>query len=88
MLSDIESNTSYLEERRDKKLKSEAVMLFADNIIGAFESGFLESTSLTLSEIHRMAQNHIKDNYQAEAQTLEQAWGKELVKQLKDLNDE
>jgi|GEM_PF-2397649 len=70
-LSNIEESTY--------KLKAEAVKLFVDNLIGAFESGFTDSNCVSLAQLHRAMQTHIEDNYQVKVPHITEAWGNEVA---------
>lgn len=61
------------------KFKSEAIESLVNTMIGAFESGYVEKNNPTLSEIYRVAQNHIKDNYGVEIPNIDDQWGKETA---------
>jgi hypothetical protein len=66
----------------EKKLKADAVMSFANTHVGAFESGFVNSSSCTIADIYQTARIHVKDNYDAEAKPINEVWGEELAKEL------
>lgn len=51
-----------------------AVMEFAKTIIGAYESGFVNSHMLSIGELYRIAQTHAKDHYNHEAPDIDKAW--------------
>lgn len=57
-------------------------------MIGAFESGFVDSNSLNLAELYRIAQNYIKDKYGEEIQNMRDAWGDDTYKLCSILNNE
>lgn len=59
----------------ENKLKADAVMLLLNNIVGAFDSGFIDSHTLTISELYRVAQNHVKDTYGVDVKSLGDEWG-------------
>lgn len=65
----------------ENKVKADAVKEFVSLMIGAFESGFVDKNNPTLAEIHRVAQNHIKDNYGIDTPNIEEEWGKEAAKE-------
>jgi len=67
--------------QNENKLKAEAVINFVDLMIGAFESGFVDKNNPTLSEIHQVARNHVRDTYGEEYPPIDQRWGKELAKE-------
>ncbi|MGT9852038.1 hypothetical protein ACVSD9_25145 (plasmid) [Vibrio parahaemolyticus] len=55
-----------------------AVMGFVNNIVGAFESGFIDDHESTLADLYQCAVNHVKDNYEHNAPTLVEVWGEHL----------
>jgi hypothetical protein len=64
----------------EKQIKADAVSEFVNGMIGALESGFIDSPSCNLAQIHRVAQNHIKDQYGIEVPNLVDQWGKDTAK--------
>ena len=46
----------------ENKIKSKAVMDFANMVVGAFQSGFVDK-DLTVYDLFQSARNHVKDNY-------------------------
>ena len=65
----------------EKIYKALAVMGFVNAMIGAFEAGFVEKNNPTLSEIYRVAQNHVKDNYNFEFPNIIDQWGSDIAKE-------
>tara|TARA_R110000822_G_scaffold219524_1_gene353670 strand:+ start:62 stop:439 length:378 start_codon:yes stop_codon:yes gene_type:complete len=63
----------------DNQLKADAISELVNTMIGAFESGFVDRSALTLQELHRVAQNHIKDNYDIEVKGIVEEWGRDLA---------
>lgn len=63
----------------DSHIKAGAIKDFVNSMIGAFESGFVDKNNPTLSEIHQVARNHIKDNYGIETDNIVDEWGQELA---------
>ena len=63
----------------ENQIKADAVSGFVGNMIGALESGFIDTPNCTLAEIHRCAQNHIKDNYGIETPGLAEQWGEDMA---------
>lgn len=59
------------------KIKAQAIKDFVNSLIGAHESGFVDSNTLTLATLHRVAQNHIKDEYGINTPSLVEQWGEE-----------
>lgn len=64
--------------------KGNAVKGFVNSMIGAFESGFVDDNKLTLAELYRVAQHHIKDNYGVEIPNMRDVWGEVLYLACKD----
>ena len=58
-----------------REMRAEAVRLFVDNLIGAFESGFIDSNTVSLAQLHRVMQTHVEDNYQIKVPHIREAWG-------------
>lgn len=56
--------------------KAAAVREFVNMMIGARESGFVQSSTPTLAEVHQVANWHIVERYGAEYLHLEDEWGK------------
>ncbi len=65
----------------ENKMKAGAVSEFVNMMIGAFESGFVDKNNPTLSEIFRVAQNHIADNYGVKTHNIDVVWGREIAEQ-------
>ncbi|MBL4704275.1 MAG: hypothetical protein JKY54_07125 [Flavobacteriales bacterium] len=65
----------------ENRIKASAVDEFVSLMIGAFASGFTDDNSPTLADIHRIAQNHVKDNYNIMLPNLVEQWGEETAKQ-------
>lgn len=63
------------------ELKAKAIQHFINTLIDAFETGHVEQNTLTLSELYRIAQNHVNDNYGVEIPSLTEQWGNECAKQ-------
>ena len=61
------------------EIKADAVNEFVGTMIGAHETGFLETNSLTLQQIHRIAQCHIKDQYGIDTPDIVEEWGQETA---------
>ena len=66
--------------KTENEIKAEAVKEFVSLMIGAFESGFIDTPKLTLAQLHRVAQNHCKDSYGVDTPTLVAEWGEETAK--------
>lgn len=65
----------------ENQTKANAVHEFVSMMIGAFESGFIDTPKLTLAQLHRVAQNHCKDCYGIETPDLTTEWGEETSKE-------
>ena len=63
----------------DKEIKSKAIMEFVNMMIGALDGGFVDKNNPTLSEIHRVAENYIKDKYGIIVPTIDDDWGEEIA---------
>lgn len=59
--------------------QGEAVMTFVNNMVGAFESGFIDDHESTLADLYSCAVNHVKDNYDRSVPTLKESWGEKLA---------
>ena len=70
------------------KIATDAIMHLVNTMIDAHLSGFTDRNHLTLAELHRIAENHIQDNYNHKVKTLKDAYGDEVVEVLsKSSND-
>ena len=49
--------------KTENEIKAAAVKDFVNMMIGARESGFVDSSSCNLAQIHQVARNHIRDRY-------------------------
>jgi hypothetical protein len=63
----------------ENQIKADAIVDFISNMIGALESGFIDTPNCNLAQIHRVAQNHIKDNYGIETPSLAEQWGEDVA---------
>lgn len=59
--------------------KAAAVMEFVDLMIGAFESGFVNENTLNLAQLHRIAENHVKDSFNVTYAGIVERHGRELA---------
>lgn len=50
---------------------------FVNQMIGAYESGFVEESKLTLYEVYRVMQNHCVDELNVKVPNIETVWGKD-----------
>jgi len=55
--------------------KAEAVQDFVNSMIGALESGFTETNTLSLDQLYRVMQNHCEDEYGVNVPPIIEAWG-------------
>lgn len=62
-----------------EQIKADAINEFVCSMIGALDSGFVDSNSSTLAEIHRVAQNFCKDSYGVELPHITEQWGKDTA---------
>ncbi|MBD6945725.1 hypothetical protein [Vibrio parahaemolyticus] len=62
-----------------REAQSMAVMTFVNNIVGAFESGFIDNHESTLADLYQCAVNHVKDNYNQSVPMLKEVWGEQLA---------
>lgn len=60
--------------------KAAAIMGFVDMMIGAFESGFTDTNTLNLAQLHRIAENYCKDTYFCSYDTIDERWGADTAK--------
>ena len=56
-------------------------MNFVDVIIGAFESNHVATNTLTLAQLHRIAEHHNKDNFGVTYGNIVERHGSELAKE-------
>jgi len=61
--------------------KAAAIMTFVDLIIGAFESGHVTTNTLTIAQLHRIAEHHCADNFGAKFGNIIERHGEELAKE-------
>lgn len=65
----------------ENQIKAAAVKEFVSMMIGAFESGFIDTPKLTLAQLHRVAQNHCKDSYGIDTPDIVAEWGEETSRE-------
>ncbi|MES2218398.1 MAG: hypothetical protein V4501_08295 [Pseudomonadota bacterium] len=70
----------------ENQLKSDAIMGFVDLMIQALDSGFVEINNPTLAEIHRVAESHIKDNYNIQVGSIIDRHGNDLAMECGSLD--
>jgi hypothetical protein len=66
--------------KMNNKERAEAIINFVDVIIGALESGHVHSNKVSLAQLHRIAEQHCRDNYDTEFGKLHERHGAELAK--------
>lgn len=59
--------------------KAAAIMEFVDLMIGAFESGHINTNTFTIAQLHRIAEHHNKDVFGVEYGNIVERHGKELA---------
>jgi hypothetical protein len=64
----------------ENQIKADAVNEFVCGMIGALESGFIDKNTLTLAQLHRVAQNHVKDTYSIDLPHITEQWGEDVAK--------
>ena len=52
---------------------------FVNLMIEAHEAGFVDKNNPTLAEIHRVAQNHLQDQYGVKTKDIVEEWGVETA---------
>lgn len=65
----------HIPTKKDNEIKAAAVMDFVNVQIAAFDSGFVESNTVSLYSMYRFAQHHVKDNYSTETKLMSEQWG-------------
>jgi len=65
----------------ENQIKADAINNLVSTMIGAFDAGYTDRNHLTLSELHRIAQLHVKDNYGIELPNIIEQWGESMAKQ-------
>ena len=69
--------------KESKANKAKIVMDFANMHVGAFDSGFVDGNTLTVYDVHRSAQNYVKDTFQVNVQSLAEEWGELTAKECR-----
>lgn len=67
-----------------KAEEARSVESFVNSMIGAFESGFVNSNNLTLATIYQVMRNHCKDEYDTEIAPLVNVWGETTARECHD----
>lgn len=63
----------------EEQIKADAISEFVSMMIEALESGFVDRNHCTLAELHQIARNHIKDNFDIKTLNIVQQWGREVA---------
>jgi hypothetical protein len=63
------------------KEKAAAIMNFVDLMIGAFESNHVTTNTVTLAQLHRIAEHHNNDTFGVEYGNIIERHGAELAKE-------
>lgn len=66
--------------KTESEIITDGINDFINSIIAARESGFIDSSTATIAEFHRVAQNHVFDKYGINLPGLVEQWGKEVAK--------
>lgn len=59
--------------------KAQAVMDFVKGIIGAYESGFVDTPKLTIGQLYQVARNHVSDEFGMSTKTLAEEMGEDFA---------
>jgi hypothetical protein len=68
-----------MSEQKLNIIKTEAIMAFANMHVGAFDAGFVEGNTLTVYDVHRSAQNYVRDTFQVNVRSLAETWGNDTA---------
>ncbi len=66
-----------------KNNNAKIVMDFANMHVGAFEAGFTSNNTLTIYDLHRTAQNYVRDTFQVNVKSLDEEWGELTSKECR-----
>ncbi|WP_086932217.1 hypothetical protein [Agarilytica rhodophyticola] len=71
-----------MSEQSNSQIKADAINEFVCSIIGALESGFIDSdpNSMTIAELHRVAQCYVEDLYGVKLPHIVEQWGIETAR--------
>jgi len=61
---------------------AQAAMRPVNTMIGAYESGFVDTVECNLAQAYQIARNHCKDAYGIDVPDVIEAWGKELAMEI------
>lgn len=64
----------------EEQIKADAINEFVCHMIGALESGFIGENTATLAQIHRVAQNYVKDSFGIDLPHITEQWGDDVAK--------
>lgn len=64
----------------EEQIKADAINEFVCHMIGALEAGFIDENTASLAQIHRVAQNYVKDSFGIELPHITEQWGKDVAK--------
>lgn len=59
--------------------KAEAVKEFVNMMIGALESGFVDTSNPSLATVHQAYRHHVKDNYGIDMPNIVEDWGQAVA---------
>lgn len=59
--------------------KAEAVMDFVKGIVGAYESGFVDTPKLTIGQLYQVARNHVSDEFGVHTKSLKEEMGEDFA---------
>jgi len=63
----------------ENQIKADGINELVSLMIGAFETGFVDTNRPTLAQIHQVARNHCKDAYGVELPDIVEQWGEEIA---------
>ena len=64
-----------MKNQTKEQIKADAVNEFVSQIIGAFETGFINQNFFTLSQLHNMAKAHIESEFKIPMPNIVDQWG-------------
>jgi len=64
----------------ESQIKADAINDFVSHMIGALEAGFIDENTATLAQIHRVAQNYVKDSFDIKLPHITEQWGEDVAK--------
>jgi hypothetical protein len=75
-------------ETEIKTEKAKAVMSLVNTMVDAYLSGFTPYPYLTLQQLHRVAQNHCRDNYSFNPRGFDDLFGKDLFNECRAISSQ